>query len=46
MLGTYYTPRRGQNLVATLSGWIDENGRARWRRGACRATRSRWGPPR
>ena len=22
-------PRRGQNLVATLSGWIDEHGRAR-----------------
>ena len=29
VLGTYYTPRRGQNLVATLSGWIDEHGRAR-----------------
>ena len=29
MLQTYYTPRRGQNLVATLSGWIDEHGRAR-----------------
>ena len=29
VLGTYYTPRRGQNLVATLSGWIDDHGRAR-----------------
>jgi hypothetical protein len=27
--GTYFTPRRGQNLVATLSGWIDGDGRAR-----------------
>ena len=29
LLGTYYTPRRGQNLVASLSGWIDKQGRAR-----------------
>ncbi|MCW2764580.1 MAG: hypothetical protein JWO11_539 [Nocardioides sp.] len=29
LLATYYTPRSGQNLVATLSGWIDEHGRAR-----------------
>ena len=26
---TYYSPRRGQNLVATLSGWIDHEGRTR-----------------
>ena len=26
---TFYTPRRGQNLVATLAGWIDGDGRAR-----------------
>jgi uncharacterized membrane protein (UPF0182 family) len=29
VLGTYYTPRQGQNLVGTLSGWIDGHGRAR-----------------
>jgi uncharacterized membrane protein (UPF0182 family) len=29
LLATYYVPRSGQNLVASLSGWIDENGRAR-----------------
>jgi uncharacterized membrane protein (UPF0182 family) len=29
LLETYYSPRRGQNLVATLSGWIDEQGRPR-----------------
>ena len=26
LLETYYSPRRGQNLVGTLSGWIDERG--------------------
>ena len=29
MLSTYYTPQRAQNLVATLSAWIDDNGQAR-----------------
>ena len=29
VLQTYYVPRRGQNLVANLSGWIDDHGRAR-----------------
>ncbi|MGD9960151.1 UPF0182 family protein [Nocardioides sp.] len=29
VLATYYTPTRGQNLVGTLSGWIDDDGRAR-----------------
>ena len=29
VLQTYYVPRRGQNLVANLSGWIDEHGRVR-----------------
>ncbi|MDX6487310.1 MAG: uncharacterized protein QOF43_2463, partial [Gaiellaceae bacterium] len=29
LLETYYSPRRAQNLVATLSGWVDRNGRAR-----------------
>jgi uncharacterized protein len=29
VLSTYYTPQRAQNLVATLSGWIDDNGQAR-----------------
>jgi hypothetical protein len=29
VLGTLYTPNEGQNLVATLSGWIDSQGRAR-----------------
>jgi excisionase family DNA binding protein len=24
---TYYSPRRGQNLVASLEGWVDERGR-------------------
>jgi len=28
LLETYYSPRRGQNLVGTLSGWIDERGRS------------------
>ena len=40
-------PHRGQNLVATLSGWVDENGQARaGARRTCRATRSPWDPPR
>ncbi|WP_432476128.1 UPF0182 family protein [Nocardioides sp. GXQ0305] len=26
---TYYTPRAGQNLVASLSGWVDAQGRPR-----------------
>jgi len=29
LLETYYSPRRGQNLVGTLSGWIDQRGRTR-----------------
>ena len=29
VLRTYYSPRRGQNLVASLGGWIDEHGCAR-----------------
>ncbi len=29
VLRTYYTPSQGQNLVGTLSGWIDDRGRAR-----------------
>jgi uncharacterized membrane protein (UPF0182 family) len=29
LIETYYGPRRGQNLVATLTGWIDGHGRAR-----------------
>ena len=29
LLRTLYTPRRGQNLVANLTGWIDANGRTR-----------------
>jgi uncharacterized protein len=29
LLETYYSPRRAQNLVATLSGWVDAHGRAR-----------------
>jgi uncharacterized protein len=29
LLETYYSPRRGQNLVASLSGWIDAQGRLR-----------------
>jgi uncharacterized protein len=28
-LSTYYVPRQGQNLVATLTGWIDGQGRPR-----------------
>ena len=28
LLETVYSPRGGQNLVGTLSGWIDENGRS------------------
>jgi hypothetical protein len=27
LLETYYSPRRGQNLVGSLSGWIDKQGR-------------------
>src|SRR5699024_827806 len=27
VLSTYYSPRSGQNLVATLQGWIDSDGR-------------------
>jgi uncharacterized protein len=27
LLNTYYTPSRGQNLVATLTGWVDTLGR-------------------
>ena len=29
VLATNYSPRRGQNLVASLDGWVDERGRAR-----------------
>ena len=28
VLSTNYSPRRGQNLVASLSGWMDDRGRA------------------
>ena len=28
VLSTNYSPRRGQNLVASLDGWVDERGRA------------------
>jgi uncharacterized protein len=27
LLETYYSPRRGQNLVGSLSGWVDEQSR-------------------
>jgi uncharacterized protein len=27
VMSTYYSPRSGQNLVATMHGWIDSNGR-------------------
>ena len=27
LLETYFSPRRGQNLVASLGGWVDEQGR-------------------
>jgi excisionase family DNA binding protein len=27
LLETYYSPRHGQNLVGTLSGWLDNDGR-------------------
>ena len=27
LLETYFSPRRGQNLVGSLSGWLDEQGR-------------------
>jgi uncharacterized protein len=27
LLETYFSPRRGQNLVGSLSGWIDDRGR-------------------
>jgi uncharacterized protein len=29
LVETYYSPRRGQNLVASLTGWIDRDGRRR-----------------
>ena len=29
VLSTSYSPRRGQNLVAALDGWVDDRGRAR-----------------
>ena len=29
VLSTYYVPRQGQNLVATLTGWVDRQGRPR-----------------
>ena len=29
VLSTNYSPHRGQNLVASLNGWIDDRGRAR-----------------
>ena len=29
LLETYFSPRRGQNLVGSLSGWIDGHGRPR-----------------
>jgi uncharacterized protein len=29
VLATNYSPRRGENLVASLDGWIDDRGRAR-----------------
>jgi len=29
VLSTTYSPRRGQNLVASLDGWVDERGRPR-----------------
>ncbi len=29
VLSTYYTPASGQNLVGTLSGWIDDDGQPR-----------------
>ena len=29
VLQTFFSPRRGQNLVGSLHGWIDEDGRAR-----------------
>jgi uncharacterized membrane protein (UPF0182 family) len=28
LLETYFSPRRGQNLVGSLSGWVDEQGRS------------------
>jgi uncharacterized protein len=28
LISTYYSPRRGQNLVASLEGWVDEHGGA------------------
>jgi len=28
VLSTNYSPRRGQNLVASLDGWVDDSGRA------------------
>ena len=35
VLATYYTPARGQNLVGTLNGWIDDGGRPRLAHAAC-----------
>jgi uncharacterized membrane protein (UPF0182 family) len=29
LIETYFSPRRGQNLVGTLTGWVDEHGQAR-----------------
>jgi len=29
VLNTYYSPSRGQNLVATMTGWVDARGRPR-----------------
>ncbi|CUR57305.1 membrane hypothetical protein [metagenome] len=29
VLATYYTPTAGQNLVGTLSGWVDDDGKVR-----------------
>jgi uncharacterized protein UPF0182 len=29
VLNTYYSPSRGQNLIATLTGWVDDRGRLR-----------------
>ena len=29
LVRTYYTPRRAQNLVAAMTGWVDQDGRLR-----------------
>ena len=42
----YYSPRDGQNLVATLDGWINHRVNPNCRHEACRASASRSGPPR